>query len=181
MQLGRILEEFYTRDGQKVIFRTPKYEDLVDILELINSLIDEKTGIARSIKVTKGEAIEWLNKMLAKLDNEEVFFLAAEVNNKVISLSDINIVSRNENYNGIIGIAVKKGFRGLGIGTEIVKILVEQAKLLELKNLELRIFATNEREIFFYKKRGFIQTDIIPKRPEYDIYVDELVLTKSID
>jgi hypothetical protein len=45
MQLGRVVREFYTRNGHEVVLRTPILEDLGDLMELINALVDEKAEI----------------------------------------------------------------------------------------------------------------------------------------
>jgi ribosomal protein S18 acetylase RimI-like enzyme len=56
------------------------------------------------------------------------------------------------------------GFRGLGIGTEMMKTLAEQATALELKVLMLHVFATNKRAVHFYEKVGFVQTGRVPMK-----------------
>ena len=45
MKRGETLHRFTAKDGRKVILRTPKWEDLDDLLELINSLVDEDAEI----------------------------------------------------------------------------------------------------------------------------------------
>jgi hypothetical protein len=79
MQLGRVFRKFCSRDGQEVILRTPRSHDLNDLMELINSLVEERAEISRAEKVTKDEEAEWLPKMLSSLDKDELFFLVAEV------------------------------------------------------------------------------------------------------
>lgn len=86
MQLGRVFQKFHARDGQEVILRTPKREDLDDLMELINSLVDEKAEIARTEKVTREEEAEWLPKMLASLEKDELFFLVSRSGQKACGL-----------------------------------------------------------------------------------------------
>lgn len=47
-----------------MILRTPRWEDLDDLLELINSLVEEKAGIVRTEKVSRQEEIDWLELWL---------------------------------------------------------------------------------------------------------------------
>jgi RimJ/RimL family protein N-acetyltransferase len=155
MQLGRMFRKFYVRDGQEVILRTPRWQDLDNLMELINSLVDEKAQIARTQKVTKEEEAEWMPKMLANLEKDQLFFLVAEVDQKLVASSDIHILSGDEKHVGVLGIVVKAGFRGLGIGTEMMKTLIEQATTLGLKVLTLQVFATNKHAIHVYEKVGF--------------------------
>jgi len=62
MKAGKIVSSFYTKGGRKVVLRTPKWEDLDDLLELINSLVDEKANISRTEKVSREEEIDWLSR-----------------------------------------------------------------------------------------------------------------------
>jgi hypothetical protein len=73
MQLGRIFREFRARDGKEVVFRTPAWDDLNGLMELINSLVEERAEISRSEKVTRDEEANWLLKMLSSLEKDELF------------------------------------------------------------------------------------------------------------
>jgi len=182
MQLGKVFRTFSAKDGREVILRTPRWEDLDDLMELINSLVDEKAEIARTDKVTREDEVEWLPKMLASLEKDELFFLVAEVDRKVVASSDIHILSGNEKHVGVLGIVLKSGFRDLGIGTEMMKTLVEQAMALGLKVLTLQAFATNKRAVHVYEKVGFVQTGRVPKKHFKDgQYIDEVIMTKLIE
>jgi ribosomal protein S18 acetylase RimI-like enzyme len=120
--------------------------------------------------------------MLVRLETDELFFLVAEVNGKIVASSDINILEGDEKHFGVLGLVVKYGFRDLGIGTEMLKILVEQAKLLELKVLMLHVLATNKHAVHVYKKMGFVQTGKVPKKHfRQDRYIDELIMTQLIE
>jgi hypothetical protein len=100
MQLGSVFRKLCVRDGQEVILRTPRWEDLDDLLGLINSLVNEKAEIALTVKVTREEEAEWIHKMLVRLEKDELFFLVAEVNGKVVASSDINILEGDEKHVG---------------------------------------------------------------------------------
>lgn len=73
-------------------------------------------------------------------------------------------LSGYDKHLGGIGIAIKKGFRDSGIGTEMMKTLVEQGKSWGLKVLMLTVFANNARALHVYRKIGFVETGRIPKK-----------------
>ncbi|MGQ9529805.1 MAG: GNAT family N-acetyltransferase [Candidatus Bathycorpusculaceae bacterium] len=182
MKAGKVMRSFSAKDGRRVVLRTPKWEDLDDLLELINSLVEEGAEIIRDEKVSREEEIDWLSKTLASLEKNEIFFLVAEVNGRVVASSDIHPLKGFEKHVGVLGIVVKRGFRDLGIGTEIMKTLVEQAQKMGLKVLTLSVFATNKRAIHVYEKVGFVQTGIIPKKLFKDCkYIDEIIMTKLLE
>jgi RimJ/RimL family protein N-acetyltransferase len=182
MKSGKIVRSFFAKDGRKVVLRTPKWEDLDDFLELINSLVDEKAEITRTEKATREEEIDWLSKALSRLEKDETFFLVAEVDGKVVATSEINKRSGYQKHVGVIGIAIRSGFRDLGIGTEMMKALVNQAQEAGLKVLTLTAFASNKRAIRVYEKVGFVQTGRVPKKHfKEGKYIDEIIMTKLLE
>jgi L-amino acid N-acyltransferase YncA len=182
MKSGKIVRSFFAKDGRKVVLRTPKWEDLDDFLEIINSLVDEGADILRTERVSKEEEIDFLSRVLSRLEKDEMFYLVAEVDGKVVAVSEISKRGGYEKHVGVIGIAIRNDFRDLGIGTEIMKTLVEQAQKMGLKVLTLSAFATNKPAIHVYEKVGFVQTGTIPKKHfKEGKYIDEIILTKVLE
>jgi hypothetical protein len=68
MKAGEIVKTFNARDGRRVVLRFPMWEDLDDLLELINSLVEEGADILRTEKVSREEEIDWLSKALASIE-----------------------------------------------------------------------------------------------------------------
>lgn len=182
MKTGQVLQELSVKDGRKVVLRTPKWEDLGDLLELINSLVDEGAEISRDEKVSKEEEIDWLSRLLALLERGKTFFLVAEVDGGVIASSDINRQIGYQKHVGVVGIVIKKGFRELGIGTAMMRALIEQAEKMGMKVLTLTAFASNKRAIHVYEKVGFVKTGLIPKKHlKEGKYIDEVIMTKLLE
>jgi len=182
MKSGKTIRSFNAKDRRKVILRTPKWEDLDDFLELINSLVDERADILRTERVSREEEIDFLSRVLSRLEKDEMFYLIAEVDGKVVAVSEISKRSGYEKHVGVIGIAIRNGFRDSGIGTEMMKTLLEQAQKMGLKVLTLTAFATNKRAIHVYEKVGFMQTGTIPKKHfKEGKYIDEIILTKLLE
>jgi RimJ/RimL family protein N-acetyltransferase len=182
MRLGRVLRKFHAKEGQEVVLRTPKAEDLDGLMELINSLVAEKAEIARTEKVTHEEEVEWMPKMLVRLQKDELFFLVAEIDGKLVASSDIDVLRGDQKHVGVLGIVVKSGYRDLGVGTEMMKTLIRQAGKMGLKVLTLQVFATNTRAVHVYEKAGFVQTGRVPmKHFRGGQYIDEVLMTKLIE
>jgi len=182
MKTGKTIGDFAAKDSQKVVLRTPRGEDLDDLLELINSLVDEKAEIIANEKVSREEEIDWLSKALSRLERNETFYLVAEVDGKVVAISEIDKRSGHQKHVGMMGIAVRRGFRDLGIGTEMTKTLVNQAQKMGLKVLTLSAFASNKRAIHIYEKVGFVQTGRVPKKFfKEGKYIDEIIMAKLLE
>lgn len=182
MKTGEVIREFVAKDGRRVILRTLKWEDLDDLLEFINSLIEEGANILKAEKVSRDEEIEWLSNIFKRIEKGEIFCVAAEVDGRLVANSEIIRGAGYSRHVGIIGIAIKKGFRGIGIGTEMMKTLEEYARKMGLKVLMLSVFANNTPAINLYKKMGFVETGRIPKRFFKDgNYIDEIIMTKVLE
>lgn len=182
MKTGEVIREFVAKDGRRVILRTLKWEDLDDLLDFINSLVEEGANILRTEKVSRDEEIEWLSGIFKRLERGEIFCVAAEVDGRLVANSEIIKGTGYSRHLGVIGIAIKKGFRGIGIGTEMMKVLQEYARKVGLKVLTLTVFANNQHAINLYKKMGFVETGRIPKRFFKDgAYIDEIIMTKALE
>jgi ribosomal protein S18 acetylase RimI-like enzyme len=91
-------------------------------------------------------------------------------------------LSGYDKHLGDTGIAVKNGFRDSGIGTEMMKTLVQHGKLWGLKALMLTVFANNARALHVYRKIGFVETGRIPKKFfKEGRYIDEVALTMPLE
>ena len=154
---------FIAKDGRKIVIRPPKWEDLEGLMEYINSLIDEKVDIYRTEKVTREEEAEWLAKRLASIDKGDVIHVVAEVDGEVIAGAEVQKQRYLMSHVGILGIGIRSGFRGIGIGTVIMKTLIEESKKAGLKVLVVDVFDTNNIAKELYKKMGFKETGKIPK------------------
>lgn len=115
------------------------------------------------------------------LEKDEQFFLVAEVGKKAIALGDFQVKGNEKQNVGAIGIIVRNGYRNLGIGTKIMKTLIEKAALFGLRVVTVNAFATNKRAIYVYKKVGFVESSIIPqKHCREGKLIDEVIMTKPI-
>jgi len=182
MRTGQVLKGFSVKSGDKIVLRTPGWEDLDDLLELINSIVDEGAEIGRDEKVSREAEIDWLSGLLARLERGKTFFLVAEVKGRIVASSDINRQTGFQKHVGVVGIVIRKDFRELGIGTAMMRVLIEQAKKMGMKVLTLTAFASNKRAIHVYEKVGFLQTGLIPKKLlKQGKYVDEVIMTKLLE
>lgn len=182
MKTGEVIREFVAKDGCRVILRTLRWEDLDDLLDFINSLVEEGADILKAEKVSRDEEIEWLSNIFKRIEKGEIFCVAAEVDGRLVANSEIIRGTGYSRHVGIIGIAIKRGFRGIGIGTEMMKTLEEYARKMGLKVLMLSVFANNTSAINLYKKMGFVETGRIPKRFfKGGVYIDEIIMIKFLE
>jgi L-amino acid N-acyltransferase YncA len=146
---------FTARDERRVVLRSVKWEDLNDLLETINSLVKEGADIVRTEKVTRNEEADWLGRFLAGIEKGEIINCVAEVDGRVIANSEVVKRAGQMSHVGDFAIAIRQGYRGIGIGTRIMETLVEESKKAGLKILVLSVFDTNKIAKQLYQKMGF--------------------------
>ncbi|MBO3803362.1 MAG: GNAT family N-acetyltransferase [Candidatus Brockarchaeota archaeon] len=182
MKVGEILRRFKAKDGREVVLRAPKWGDLDGLMQLINSLVEEGAEIEYDAKKTRDEEVDWLSRSIAQLEKGNALYLVAEVDGRVVASSGVTRRSAPcESHVGDLGIVVKAGYRDVGIGTEVIRTLIEEARAMGLKILVLTVFATNERAIHVYEKAGFRQTGRIPNGIfRNGKYVDRVIMVKEM-
>ena len=181
MKSGKILHRFKARDGKEVVLRTPKWEDLDDLVELINSLVEMRADIVMDHKTTREEEADWLAGKLAILEKNQGIDIVAEVGGKVVANCFLEKKKGISSHAGEIGIIVRNDYQNIGIGTEMLETMTKQAKRIELKMLYLGVFSTNKKAYHVYEKVGFRETG---RRPRIFYrngkYIDDILMAKEI-
>ncbi len=175
------LRRFRAKDGREVILRSPRWSDLDDMLELVNSLIEERAEVNLCEPYSREEEAEWLAGLLASIEKGDRISVVAEVEGHVIGHVEVRIGRCYESHTEVLGIAVKRGYRDLGIGTELMRMAEELARERGLLLITLAVFATNSRAIHVYKKLGYRIIGRVPKGIYKDgVYVDKLLMAKEL-
>ena len=182
MKTGQILHRFVTKAGKEATLKIPEWGDLDDLLELINSIVDEGADIKIDEKKTREEEIDWLSGVMARMEKGKAITVVAEVDGKVVASSEIIRGGfRCESHLGNLGIIIRSGYRDMGIGTEMMKALLEQARMMGLKIVTLSAFSTNGRAIHVYEKVGFEETGRIHNGLyKNGSFIDRVIMTKEI-
>ncbi len=187
MKPGNRYLQFIDKEGSTVILRVMRWEDLDDLLKLINDLVAEKDsnpnlGIIMDQKQTRDSEAQFVSSTLQGIENGSIINVLAEVEGKAVANSEvIRGKSSDEYLHGKLGIAISNKFRNRGIGREMIKTLIEENRKAGLKTLELEVFADNSNAIHLYENLSFKQVGTIPKKVFrkgvfHDIIVMSLVL-----
>ena len=181
MPMEKVYREFHARDGRKVILRAPRMSDLDDLLEFINSLVDEGAEILIEKRTTREAEADWLGRLLADIEKGSVICVAGEIDGKVVANSEVRKGTGKRSHVGSLGIAIRDGYRDVGTGTEMMRVLVEEARRVGLKVLRLTVFDSNLRARHVYEKVGFREVGKMPKAlRKGDEYVDEVSMTLEL-
>ncbi|MFX1323645.1 MAG: GNAT family N-acetyltransferase [Promethearchaeota archaeon] len=181
--MNKILE---LKTGDKVIIRHLHKSDVEGVWINFNEVIEEGVYLPVFFPVrSQLEKDSWYRKIKSE---KETCIVADHQSFK----PPYNIIGQCEISNsewdaglhvGILGIIVKKKFRDLGIGMNLMDIGIREAKKLNNKEkIILSCFSTNERALHLYKKLGFEVVGVRKKQFYMDSkYYDEILMELWID
>lgn len=152
-----IVNKVKLKSGDELILRTPLPQDSSNIIAYLNVVGGESDNLLfgkNDIKFTveqEMELIENINK------NDNALMLLGVIDEKIVSISQIVCLNNIRLiHNSEIAISVKKDFWGQGVGTAVITELITFAQNHNsIKNVSLRVRATNIIAIKLYEKCGF--------------------------
>ena len=104
------------------------------------------------------------NNMIRKILHYKMRYLSLiainEKNNEIIGFCYLKInqkITKYE-YSAVLGIFVKEKYQNMGIGTEMMKSLINLGKQNNIKCIRLTVHIKNVRAIKFYIKNNFTPT-----------------------
>jgi len=140
-------------DNKSLLIRNAEAEDAEEIILMVKQVINE-TGYfprtAEEFNVTVEKEVEYIKST--------ALFLLVEIDGKIVGS-----VSLDRSYliklNHIVtfGITILKEYCGLGIGSLLMKKVIEWTKSNGVEKIELEVFGNNTSAIMLYKKFGFVE------------------------
>jgi RimJ/RimL family protein N-acetyltransferase len=181
LKAGTIVRKFATKDGKEVILRTPRFEDLDDCLDFINSLVEEEAMILVDTKMTREAETDWLARNLSDLEKDRHVCIFAEVEGRMVGAAEMSPRVGRSKHVANFGIAIKEEFREVGIGQEMMKEIEKHAERLGIEKIFLEVFDINDRARYVYEKMGYHEVGRIPDGVKYrGKYVDSVHMIKSL-
>ena len=103
-------------------------------------------------------------KLAMSKDSENSIVLIALDNDQIIARAELEgYYAPRIRHRAKFSISVRKEYWNQGIGTEMLKRIIEQAKKMKLGIIELEVISDNERGIHLYHKMGFADIGIYQK------------------
>jgi len=162
---------FKTSDGRSITLRPLRRGDLDGLLSFVNGLVKEKKKnrelgvVSFDRTMTMAKEKTFLDKTLTNLGKRRGVSVAAFDCGRLVGHCDIaGRTSSDEGHTGVLGIVLADGYRGVGLGEEMVRIALAQASKLGIWAIELEVFATNAPARHIYEKLGFKTFGTIPKK-----------------
>jgi len=141
------------KNGRAVTIRPAVVDDAARLQENINSVGAEIDYI---LIETVGDNLDAEREWIREFDGVSSILLIAEDAGKIVGQADAHVGrSPKETHVGTIGIAIREGYRNLGLGRAMIERLFEWMRDRQLEKACLQVFSTNTRAIALYKNLGF--------------------------
>lgn len=152
----------------KFTIRKLKAEDQRDLIDVYFSYFDELKSnkefglLLPNKKPSVKDENKWFSDKWRSIMRGDTIASVAVVDGKVVGLCDIYGSTGTPNAHvGHLGIAIRAGYRGIGIGKELMKHALENAgKRFEIVNLS--VFNVNKNAIKLYSSLGFKKYGSLP-------------------
>lgn len=172
---------------KKIIIRQIRASDVANAKKFqnyINSLINEEAMILMNKKFSLKEEQDAVKGFLKNNKKKNKVLVIAEHDDQIIGLTDISLDRHRRNHIGILGISIRAGYRGIGLGKYIMEEVIKLTKT-ELnpkpRMIQLEVYANNKPAIGLYKRMGFKQVAKLPKQIQYKgKLIDEIVMIKYL-
>ena len=172
------------RDGTRALLRSPEICDA----ERLNAYLRQTSGETHFMVRYPEECNQTLEtaqkRLQAMLEDERSFMLAAFIDGELVGNCGVNEIADRlkMRHRASLGISIKKKAWGLGLGTVLISRALEQAKENGFTQVELGVFADNDRARHLYRKLGFTEIGCIPKAfcLKDDTYRDEVQMVKFL-
>ena len=150
------------RDGRLATIRPATEADAAALQENINAIGAEIDYIlTEGVGTDVASEREWVRQF----DGTSSVLFVAEVGGKLVGQADVHPGrSPKESHVGTLGIAIRDGYRDLGLGRALLQRCLEWMRDRQFKKAALQVFSTNARAIALYEKLGFRVEGVRPRQ-----------------
>lgn len=133
--------------------REAKIEDIKDINKIYNTAV-KNLNATMDIQL---KPLEEQKKWFEEHKENNLSVIVAVMENKIVGWASLSNWSHKEGYKYTVenSIYVVNNYRGKGIGSNLLKHLIIEAKEKDYKNIMAQIAEGNQNSIKLHKKHGF--------------------------
>lgn len=172
---------------RKIIIRQIRPSDVTNAKKFqnyINSLISEEVMILMNKKLSLKEEKKAMKDFLENNKKKNKVLVIAEHDGQIVGFTDIGLDRHRRNHIGILGISVRSGYRGIGLGKYIMEEVIKLAKTgltPKPKIIQLEVYVNNKPAIALYKKMGFKIVAKVPNQIQWEgKLIDEYIMLKYL-
>ncbi len=157
------------KDGRTAIIRMAEERDAASLAIQSNLVAGESRNLCSTVEesnFTVESETTWIRAQL----KPRAMLLVADVEGRIVGVCSLRPEGERQRilHRCSFGISVLKEFWGNGIGTMLIRGIIEAAKGYGYEQLELNVISTNDAAIHVYRKLGFVQWGLLPHAFKYE-------------
>lgn len=174
IQLGgmgmRLSIEKTLADGTTLTLRSLEKEDAAAAIWLLRRVAGETDFLMRQAdecSMTIAQEAAYIDRMN---ESPREAFVGAFVSGELIGMANLSRVSaaRRAAHRAGVGVSVERAHWSCGVGTALMRALIDCAEKLGYEQIELQVVDKNARAIALYERLGFTPFARIPGGVRYD-------------
>ena len=143
--------------NNKYIIREAVPDDAEKMIQYLNQVGGESDNLLHGANEFKVPIEGVKRKLAVSKDSENSVVLIALENEQIIARAELEgYHAARVRHRAKFSISVRKEYWNQGIGTELINRIVEQAKKMKIRIIELEAITDNVRAIALYHKIGFM-------------------------
>ncbi|MEW9077107.1 GNAT family N-acetyltransferase [Terrisporobacter glycolicus] len=140
----------------KVKFIKPQEQYIPSYWETFDTVAKERKYLAMNEAFSFESTVEFIKGAIVK-DFPHLFIIDLE-NDKCVGWCDVSPKTETIGY---LGMSILPEYRGKGIGSNVLKQVIDLSKSYGYKKIELDVLKSNSRAIHVYKSLGFAETNTV--------------------
>lgn len=178
------MKKIKLKNGEILTITSPTLDDAQELADYANTIRFESKFITMSEEdglSTVNSQIKWIQ---STINSNRTFIFSAKINGKLVGSGNISPKSNKTRlaHRCDMGISVLKEFWGMGIASEIMKVIIEKAKEAKFEQIELQVAEENLSARHLYSKFGFYETGYIKNGMKYSdgTYTKNILMQKDL-
>ncbi len=176
---------FTLEDGTQLLIRTGEEDDAQVMLAYLDDLdgtTDHTVTMPDERDIDEPKERAWLRE---RLDNPGELALLALIDGQLVGELDVRCAANRRviRHHAMLGISVRDGWRGRGIGSALMITLIDWAADHPfIEQLRLGVFADNHGALRLYEALGFVREGVRVRafRRDSGDYVDDILMYRDV-
>ncbi|MEG2017959.1 MAG: GNAT family protein [Clostridium sp.] len=177
--MSEMIRSIELKNGKTLVLREADVNDAEAMLKYLNIVGGESNNLLfgdNEFRLTVEQEEGYIESMKR---NDNALMAIGVIDGQVISIAQVAAPPRKRiAHNGELAISIKKEYWSMGIGREMMKLIIDFAKETGvIKNINLGVKSDNEKAIKLYEKMGFEKVGV--HRDFFNIdgkYYDEILM-----
>lgn len=159
------------KNGETVLIRSVSAQDAQNMLDhLIISHEESYMNMNQKSDYWRSVSLEKEKEILQSFDerNNKIMLVATSEQRIIAGLGLVGSEGQFHRYNASLGMSLQKTYWNLGLGTHLMRLAIEQARIMGFHRIELSVRTYNESAIHLYEKFGFERVGLLKEVAKID-------------